>query len=336
MTDYMESDLAWEAEEYRKAGIDFKPYQLWGADEATAARTLSDTEVLIVNEVPVTRRVLEGMPECRLAIRHGNGYDNIDTVAATELGIVVANEPGIWTEEVADQALGLLYMLLLKLPVQIDVARNVRDGSEEPWDFSRVYPVRRISENTIGVIGFGRIGKAFVRRVRGLGFRAIVHDPYVDPGEVERLSGSPPVTFDEVLAESDAVSLHVPATEETTGMIDRRALKRMKPAAVLVNTARGAVVVTDDLVAALQSGEIGAAAVDVTVPEPLPSNHPLFRLENAVVTPHLAWYSEDALWTMRRSIVEDVVAFANGRLPDSVVNPEVLDRPNLRTTARLE
>jgi D-3-phosphoglycerate dehydrogenase len=324
MTDYMEPDLDWEREQYRKAGIDFQPYQLWGKGEQAVAETLADTEVLIVNEAPVTRTVLEGMPNCRLVIRHGNGYDNIDTDAATDLGIVVANQPGIWTEEVADQALGFLYYLLLKLPVQIDVAAKVRDGHEEPWRLDRVYPVRRVTENTVGVIGFGRIGKAFVRRVRSLGFPVLVNDPYVDPKTVRELSGTDPAARDEVLARSDAVSLHVPATAETKGMIDAAALETMKPTAVLINTARGAVVITDALVAALESGSIAAAAVDVTDPEPLPSNHRLYELPNAVVTPHLAWYSEDALWQMRRSIVDNVIAFSHGKLPDSVVNPEVL------------
>lgn len=330
MTDYVESNLNWEKEQYAEAGIVFEPLQLRGADTGEVASALADSDVLIVNEVQVSRTVLEAMTHCSLVIRHGDGYDNIDTEAATDLGIVCANEPGVWTEEVADQALGFLYALFLKLPLQLSVAREVRDGSERPWDLDRIYPVPRVTTNTVGIIGFGKIGKAVGLRLKRLGFDLLVHDPYVDSDTIETLAGSKPATLEEVLAESDAVTLHVPANPETIGLIDSAALEQMKSAAVLVNTARGAVVVTDDLVAALNEGAIAGAALDVTSPEPLPSGHPLLSMENVFVTPHLAWYSDDALWAMRRSIVEDVTAFARGRLPDSVVNPAVLESPNLR------
>ena len=333
MTDYVESNLDWEQAEYEKAGIDFTAFQLRGADTDEVAAALADSDVLIVNEVQVSRPVLEAMERCRLVIRHGDGYDNIDTTAATELGIVCANEPGVWTEEVADQALGFLYGLLLKLPIQRSVAREVRDGSERPWDLDRVYPVRRVGENVVGVIGFGKIGKAVARRLKALGFELLVHDPYVGPEAVSTITGREPSSLQEVLAGSDAVTLHVPATPETVGMIDAAALRQMKESAVLVNTSRGAVVVTDDLVQALRDRRIAAAALDVTSPEPLPSDHPLLAMENVVVTPHLAWYSDDALWAMRKSIVEDVLAFQAGRLPDSVVNAEVLQSQALRFKA---
>lgn len=332
VTDFVEPDLNWEAESYESTGVDFKAFQLRNADAAQLVRELSDAQVLVVDQAKITRAVLEGLPEVKLIIRHGDGYDNVDVAAATELGIAVANKPGFWSEEVADQALVLALAAVRKIGVQRIIAARTGQTADSLWNLKAAFPLARLRALTVGVIGFGKIGRHFAAKTAALGMKVVVHDAMIEARVIQE-AGYSAVSFEELLAVSDIVSPHVPATPQTTGLFTAQTLAMMKPTAILVNSSRGAVVVTDDLVAALRNGVIAGAALDATSPEPLPQDHPLLSMPNVIVTPHLGWYSEDAMWEMRRSIVEDVIALGSGKLPVSVVNPDVLKRENSRNKA---
>ena len=329
VTDYVEPDLNWEAGQYQEAGIKFEALQLRKAEPSEIASRVSDADVLVVDQARITEEVMMAMKKCQLIIRHGDGYDNLDLKSASAQGIVCVNKPGFWSREVAELAFCLALALCLKLPEQQRVAASPRPGPEGGWNLSPAMPQRSVSGMTVGVMGFGKIGRHAARFFGGVCSQVLVHDPFVDREMIER-TGATAVSMDELLSQSDILTIHVPATAETTGFFDHARIARMKAGAMLVNTARGPIVRADALVAALESGHLSGAALDVTDPEPLPGGHPLFSLPNVIVTPHLGWYSEDALWNMRRSIVEDVIAAANGKLPSTVINPAVLQASNLR------
>ncbi len=331
VTDYVEPSLEWEASEYASQGISFRALQLRAALETEIIKQVHDADVLVVDQTPISAPVIDAMLNCKLIIRHGDGYDNLDLGAATKNGIACANKPGFWSREVAEHALGLTLALSLRLTDQQRVAANPPTLADAAWDLNRAMPQHSISGWTCGVVGFGKIGSRITEYLHRLCSRVVVCDPYVSPDRIHA-AGAEPVGLDELLRVSDLVTLHVPATEETIGLMDSNRIGAMKPGAMLVNTARGSIVGTEDLVDALRTGRLGGAALDVTNPEPLPPEHPLFSLPNVVVTPHLGWYSEEALWSMRKSIVEDVLRAANGELPSTIVNPAVLGRSNLRMT----
>ena len=332
VTDYVEPELSWEAEEYRNAGIEFESYSLRFGSEEELSRAVKDAEVIVVDQAKITRAVLEAASRCVLVIRHGDGYDNVDLQAATELGIAVANEPGFWSEEVAEQTVVLILATWAKLPAQMAVAAHPAETNGLPWDIHRLFPIRRFAGSTAGIIGYGKIGRAVARKLIALGAETLVYDQYVDSAEI-RDTGAIPRTFEEVMRESDVVSLHVPALPGGAPLVDAAVLSLMKPTSILVNTARGALVDTDALTAALDEERLAGAALDVTVPEPLPEYHTLLNRENVIVTPHTGWYSDDAMWALRRNIVRDVMAVRKGVLPGTVVNQPVLASPVLRIPA---
>lgn len=322
--------MDWEAEEYRRAGVDFRAFSLRDADENTVAESVADAHVLIVDQTRVTADLIARIPDLGLIIRHGDGYDNVDVAAATGAGVAVANKPGFWSLEAAEHAMVLTLAVASRLHVQQEVASRTGQPADSPWDLTRVYPVPRLRGRTVGVMGYGRTGSHYARLMYGLGCTVIVHDRSA-PGELIREAGFRPVGFDALVQESDVLSLHVPATTATAGLFDARMIGRMKAGSILINTARGSIVVTEDLTRALRSGHIRGAGLDVTDPEPLPADHPLLKMNQVVVTPHLGWYSEEAMWAMRRSILEDVVKFSQGILPRSIVNPEVLPEEESRS-----
>lgn len=327
-TDYVERDLEWEAAQYAAAGIEFRALNLRNAQASELIRNCADADVLVVDQAKITAEVLERLPRLKLAIRHGDGYDNLDLTAATRLGIVCANEPGFWSREVAEQAFALALSAVLKLPLQAEIARTPRAGGEG-WDLQRAMPIRSFGRLTAGLIGCGKIGSHALTLFRTVFERVLVHDSYIDRNEIEKLGGEA-VSLERLLAEADVVSLHMPATETTTGMMDASRIASMKRGAVLINTARGPLVDTEAAADAVESGHLAGLALDTTNPEPLPAGHRLFSLPNVLITPHLGWYSENALQAMREQIVADVKSAAAGNIPASVVNPDVLDSPTLR------
>ncbi|MGH9245324.1 MAG: C-terminal binding protein [Acidimicrobiales bacterium] len=267
-----------------------------------------DADALLNTYLPLDAAAIAELEQCRVIARYGIGVDNVDLVAASERGIVVTNVPDYCVEEVATHALAMILALVRRLP---DGDRDVRAGG---WGIANLRPIRRLSELTVGLIGLGRIGRELARRLAPLGVRIVAHDPYVANADGIEL-----VDIDDLLARSDFISLHSPLTDETRGMIDGRALTRMKADAVLVNTSRGPLVVLEDLFAALRQGTIGGAALDVFETEP-PDPARLTDVPNLLVTPHAAFYSEAAVRESQRKAATQVRKVLLGEPAEYQVN----------------
>lgn len=249
--------------------------------------------------------------------RYGIGVDNIAVDVATSRGVLVTNTPSYCTDEVAEHTLALMLALGRRV-VAFD--RAVHSGD---WSLAAGQPVHRLRGQTLGIIGLGEIGAAVARRATALGLDVIAHHPRRPAADL-RAAGAEPVSLADLARRADFVSVHVPLTDATEGLIDAAFLAAMKPTACLINTARGAVVDQDALVGALREDWIAGAAVDVVVGERLPADHPLLGIPNAIVTPHVAYYSEESLLDLGRLAAENVAAALAGTRPPSIVNPEVL------------
>jgi D-3-phosphoglycerate dehydrogenase len=284
-------------------------------DEVIAAAKGADG--ILVQYAPITARVLDSLPDLQAVGRYGVGLDTVDVAAATARGIAVCNVPDYGTEDVSDHAIALA-LTLERGVAQFD--RRMRRGE---YDLAPVQPLHRVNTRVFGVVGLGLIGSAAARKAKGLGYSVIGHDPLLQPGTVTN-DGVGVVALDELLSRADVVSLHVPLMPETHHLIDAQALSRMKDSAVLVNTCRGGVVDTAAVAAALTSGGLRGAGLDVFEEEPLPATDALMSLDNAVLTPHVAWYSEESYGELKRRAMENVVDVCANRRPRNIINPEIL------------
>ena len=294
VTDHIEDDLDWEAEELAKAGIDFEAHQLKFKSESEVLEKIRDADIVVVNMVKMDESILSKLEKCRLLMRHGIGYDNVDATACTKLGIQFAYQPDYCKEDVAEHAIALIFACARKV-VQ---GRKTLDESSArgQWDFSDLFPMYRLDGKTLGILGVGRIGSRVYRKLRTFGFRILGCDPYLSEKRRAQLDIEF-VDLDTLLGESDFVTVHTPLTDETRQIINAETLRLMKPTAYLVNTSRGAMVDIDALAAALQDKAIAGAAIDVYEQEPPPPSYPLFDLENAILAPHLGWASVEAAWS---------------------------------------
>ncbi|MBE3117947.1 MAG: D-glycerate dehydrogenase [Candidatus Atribacteria bacterium] len=247
------------------------------------------------------------------------GVDNVDVPAATARGIPVGNTPGVLTDATADFAFALLMAAGRRV---VEGERQVRSGGWKTWSLDTLLGAD-FAGATLGLVGFGRIGRAVARRATGFGMRIIFSDP--NPAAPEPGVEAAQVDFDTLLRESDFVSLHTPLTDETRGLMNAAAFAKMKPTSVLVNTSRGPVVDQSALYEALKSHHIFAAALDVTVPEPLPTDSPLLALENCIIVPHIASASWQARQKMSRMAAENLIAGLKGERLPNCVNPEVYE-----------
>jgi len=248
------------------------------------------------------------------------GVDNVNVPAATARGIPVGNTPGVLTEATADFAFALLMAAARRV---VEGERQVRSGGWKTWSLDTLLGAD-FAGTTLGLVGFGRIGRAVARRATGFGMRIIFSDPH--PAEPEPGVNAIQVDFDTLLRESDFISLHTPLTNETRGLMNADAFAKMKPTSVLVNTSRGPVVDQEALYEALKSRFIFAAALDVTVPEPLPTDSPLLTLENCLIVPHIASASWQTRQKMSRMAAENLLAGLKGEHLPNCVNPEVYGR----------
>ncbi len=281
--------------------------------EEELLEAVADADALLVCFAPVTGRVVQAARRCKVIARYGIGVDNVDVRTATARGIVVTNVPDYCVEEVGDHALALLLACARRV-VWLD--RTVRAGR---WDARDAVPVRRLSGQTLGLVGFGKIPRLVARKAQAFGLRVLAFDPYVDPSAMREL-GVDPTGLRPLLERSDYVSLHAPLTPQTEGLVDEAALRWMKPTAFLINTARGRIVDEAALVRALEHGWIAGAALDVLPSEPPPQDHPLRRLPNVILTPHVAFYSEESLQELQRKAAEEVVRVLTGQPPRYPVN----------------
>ncbi|WP_462402352.1 C-terminal binding protein [Pseudomonas sp. Marseille-QA0332] len=283
------------------------------SEEALIAACATADAVLALRE-PFSARVIQAMPRCKVISRFGVGLDTIDVAAATAAGIKVTNVPDANFDEVSTHALAMLLALLRRLP-QYD--RAVRAGN---WDaLGGGQGIRRPSVMNLGLVGFGRIGRDFARKAAVLGFTVYAYDPHI-PRHVIEASGARGVSFDDLLAVSDVVSLHVPLTEHTANLIDASVLQRMRPGALLLNVSRGGLVDEVALANALASGQIAGAGLDTLACEPLGADNPLLTQANLLLSPHAAHYSEQSYAEVRTKAFANVAAVLRGQAPLYPVN----------------
>ena len=269
---------------------------------------------------PISDEVMDvAGPGLKVISNYAVGVDNIDVAAATRRGIPVGNTPGILTGATADLTFALLMAAARRV---VEGYMCVRSGCWKTWDPTFLLGVD-VHNATLGIVGFGRIGQAVARRASGFDMHILFHDPSFKDAALAASLGATPVTLDTLLAESDFISLHTPLTSSTYHLIDEAAFEKMKPTAVLVNTARGPVVDPDALYKALKTQRIFAAALDVTEPEPLPTDSPLLELENLVISPHIASASRATREKMASMAAENLIAGLKGERLPNCVNPQV-------------
>ena len=284
------------------AGMEVELKQAITEDEVIAQ--CQDAEIFIVQYAKITEKVMDNCPKLKYVVRYGVGVDTIDVPAATKHGIQIGNVPDYGMNEVADHAISLALAMVRKI-----VKMNAFTKAEK-WDYTNSIPVHRFNQMTVGVIGLGRIGRNFAKKMNALGFKVIGTDPYFKPTP-ETDEYVTPVTMEEVIEKSDVISLHCPA-DGNIDLFNKETFKKMKNNAVLINVARGGIINEEDLDQALTDGEIAGAALDCMLGEPVSKDSPLFKHENVIVTPHMAWYSEEAAQELKRKVAEESVRFANG------------------------
>jgi D-3-phosphoglycerate dehydrogenase len=303
-------------------GISFAARECTTREELAALAGEADVVWVFGTHRCLSAENLDVLGRCGAIIRTGSGTDNIPIDAATARGIVVATTPDANVEAVSDHAVGLLLTAIRQIARQ---DRAVRAGI---WDRHVAWPGWHMRGSVVGLVGFGRIARAVADKLHGFGAQLCAFDPYVEPELLSRRNVRS-VTLEDLLATSDFVSLHCPLTPRTRHLLDESALRRMKPTAVLVNTARGAIIDQQALIRALREGWIAAAALDVLEDEPPAANAEILTLDNVVLTPHIAAYSDTYLDESWRLSVDSAIAFAGGRWPRSYVNPTVTPRWSL-------
>jgi D-3-phosphoglycerate dehydrogenase len=281
---------------------------------------VEDAAAVVVIARTLDRELIAGMHRCRLILTLSVGYDCVDVAAATEKGIPVCNTPAYCTDEVANHAMTLILSVARKLHL---ILPKTRRGV---WDYKFARPIFNFRDKCLGIIGLGRIGRAIVPKAKGFGMRVAGYDPYLHDDLFALLGVERRYELSELLAEADYLTIHAPLTAETRHLIDGSALGLMKPQAVLVNTARGPIVDEAALCKALEGGAIAGAGIDVLASEPPAADSPLLGLENALVTPHIAWYSEESHEADMVQGIDELVRVLAGHRPRFVVNPEIFGR----------
>jgi D-3-phosphoglycerate dehydrogenase / 2-oxoglutarate reductase len=289
--------------------------------------TIRDAEIILTTWIRFPPEALPALERCRLIVRYGIGVDTIDLAAATACGIVVSNAPTYCVSEVADHAAGLILSLARRIPW---LDRQVRAGD---WSSAQqgLWGVRRLSTLTLGIVGLGKIGRQVARRMAPFGFRILGYDPYLGDEQVRAL-GAAPSALDDLLHESDIVSLHVPLMPQTRGLIDGSKLGLMKTTAAIVNTSRGPVIDEAALIGALQADRLFGVALDVFEQEPPAPDNPLLRMDplRVILTPHFASASAEVLPDLHQEVCAAATAVLDGRWPPSVMNPDVVPKVPLR------
>ena len=313
ITDFGSPENELEADEFRRSGLDVALIRLNAKTPDELMPTVLDADGLIVQWTNINRDTLGALRKCRVISRYGIGVDMIDLAAAGECGIAVCNTPDYCIDEVSTHTLSFLLMLNRHILPQ---HRHVQQGK---WGPPSPTPPTRLSQQTVGVVGMGNIGRAVVRKLQAFGVTVLIYDPYITP-EQAAAAGVNKVELDELLTRADYVSLHCPLTDETRHLISTPQLSAMKPTAYLINMARGPIIDQAALYEALASKGIAGAALDVFEQEPVAPNDPLLQLDNVIMTPHLSSWSAESFVQLRREVVQNIVTVFKGEQPRSIVN----------------
>jgi D-3-phosphoglycerate dehydrogenase len=331
--DCARGDYRYEKQHLPALGVDlvFRPAQT--EDAIIAACEEADILLLEHAATPVTARVVQRLQRCRAIVKYSVGVENIDLEEATRQGIVVCNAPDYCTEEVSDHAAALLLAGARRV---VAMDRHIRAGG---WlDFPQAPAIRRIRSLTLGLVGLGRIGGMTARKLSSFGMRMLAADPFLPPGRVP--PGVELVALETLLRHSDLISVHVPLSPKTRGLIGEAELRLVKSSAILVNTSRGAIIDEEALVRALRDSRLAGAGLDVFMQEPLPLESPLRGFDNVTLTPHYAAGSIEAKEESARTVIASIDAIARGHWPPFLVNPDVrprfplVDKPYVRSTSR--
>ncbi|MBM2824458.1 MAG: C-terminal binding protein [Dehalococcoidales bacterium] len=299
--------------------------ELVGIDCATEddiIKAAKDADAVITSSAPMTRRIMEGLPKCKVIVRYGVGYDTVDLKAATDCGIPVVNLPRFCPEEVSNHAIGFLLICARKL---VFLNNRLKQGH---WDREHLAPMGSIHGQTLGLIGCGNIGGMVARKAQCFGLKLLGSDPYVDKS-LAKENGITLVSLPELLKESDFVSVHTPLNEETRHLMGEKEFKQMKSTAYFFNTARGPIVDEAALIKALQGKWIAGAGLDVFEKEPVDPANPLLKMDNVVVTPHSAFYSDASAIRQGTSVGSEAARVLSGLWPENVVNKTVKPKVSL-------
>ena len=309
ITDSSYPDSSFEREEL--AAVDATVETIDAETPEEVIERAAGADALLNQKVELPNTVFEALDDLAVVGRYGVGLDNIDLDAAAAHGVEVVNVPSYCEEEVATHALSLL-LACVRHVVQYDT--QVKQGG---WDWKAGRPIRRLTGKTLGFVAFGRIAQRFATLLEGFDIECVAYDPYQSESVFEE-HGIEPVSFETLVGDSDIVSIHTPLTEETRDLFDAETFSRMDDEAILINVARGSVVDTQALAEALQSGSIAGAGLDV-LPEEPPTDCPLFDCNDIVLTPHTAWYSEDSMEELRRTVARDLARVLDGESPENGV-----------------
>ena len=321
LTDYAWPSLDIERDILASADAELLVAETGTEDELIALAPRVDA--ILTNWKVVPRASLDAAPGCLVVSRFGVGVDNIPVDRATELGILVTNVPDFCVEEVSDHAMALLLACARRVE---RFARSTRAGE---WNLELGRGLPRLRGQTLGLVGFGSIARRLVPKALGFGLNVTAYTPRLE-NDVLPEGVRAARSLEELLTSSDYVSLHAPSSAQTRGLIGEAELRAMKASAYLINTSRGALIDERALARAVEEGWIAGAALDVLTDEPPPPGHPLVGLDRVIVTPHAAFYSEAAIAELETKAAQNVAEVLSGRLPEALVNPDVLNRPSLR------
>jgi D-3-phosphoglycerate dehydrogenase len=320
------TDYAWPNVEIERAILNEVGAEIVVAPNGTAEEIIAlaaDVDAILTCWKQVPAAALDVATRCRIVSRYGIGLDNIPVAHATELGMVVTNVPDFCLDEVAEHTLALLFACGRRIVQQAEATR------QGIWNQTIARGMPRLRGQTLGLVGYGNIAQAVAERARAFGLQIIAYTPRI---ALDALApwGRATNNLDELLAVADYISLHLPLTEATRGLINGDALAKMKPTAYLINSSRGAIIDEAALLAALESGQIAGAALDVMSSEPPPADHPLLHHPRVIATPHVAFYSEAAIVDLATKAARHVAQALRAEVPSRVVNPSVLTQANCR------
>lgn len=314
------SNLEYFENRAREADARIVPVHSQDEDEFRAA--VKDASAIVVIARTISRETIERLERCEIILAMSVGYDCVDLTAATERMIPVSNVPAYCTDDVASHAMTLLTAAARKIPMFIAETRAAR------WDYNIARPVYTFRGKVLGIIGLGKIGRALVSKAKGFAMGVTAYDPYVDDDIFRLLEVERRYELNDLLDEVDYISIHAPLTSETYHLMDESALALMKQSAVLVNTSRGDIIDEKALYQALSNNSIAGAGIDVMSKEPPQEGDELLSLENLIVTPHIAWYSEESLERVKVQGMDEVVGVLDGKRPRHIVNPEIFGYSN--------
>ncbi|MBR0597840.1 C-terminal binding protein [Sinanaerobacter chloroacetimidivorans] len=302
-------------------GASVFPYQL--KSEKDIIRVAHDCDALITQHARITKKIIGHMDRCKIIARYATGIDTIDISSATEKDICVSNVEDYCTDEVSTHAVAMLLNLNRKLPLYHS---SVSEGN---WDYKSAAPLLSLRDSIVGIIGFGHISAAYLRKLRPFCGEIWVHSNHAEKGQVESLGGKLK-SFDEIIVNADYITIHSPLTSKTKNLFQRNTFMAMKKSAFIINVSRGGLIHEEDLIWALEQGVIAGAALDVLQEEPPKKSNKLLTMKNVMLTPHSAWYSTASQNKLQKTVAEEVLRVLSGYFPKHLVNPEVKQNLKLK------